>query len=65
MSGNDQAVRAGEVYFASLLSPGVFYWLADLVWPIPHHCSSSLMTARPGTSNTSNGSDRDGKGTVK
>ncbi len=31
VSGNDQAGRAGEVYFASLLSPGVFYWLADLV----------------------------------
>ncbi len=52
---------AGEVYFASLLSPGVFYWLADLVWPIPHHCSSSLMTGRPGTSNTFNGSVRGGQ----
>lgn len=60
VSGNDQAGRAGEVYFASLLSPGVFYWLADLVWPIPHHCSSSLMTGRPGTSNTFNGSVRGG-----
>lgn len=66
MSGNDQAGQAGEVYFASLLSPGVFYWLADLVWPIPPHCSSSLMvTGRPGTSNTFNGSVRDGRGTVK